>query len=100
MLVNSTRAPCCRKDTARCLDHSDTIVRYTVVPRHIHTSAADSLRLSSFKIFQVGSKRCVFCALECLMAFQGHPSFRYHSVPAKFDVFFQEKLFADVTAVS
>jgi len=35
--------------------------------------AADSLGLSSFNFFVVGSERRIFCVTECVSAVQGHP---------------------------
>jgi len=35
--------------------------------------AADSMGLSSFDFFVVGSERSIFSAAECISAVQGHP---------------------------
>jgi len=34
---------------------------------------ADSMVLSSFNFFVVGSERRIFCGTECVLAIQGHP---------------------------
>ena len=35
--------------------------------------AGDSMSLSSFNFFVVGSERCIFSGAECVSAVQGHP---------------------------